>query len=279
MGLLFRLAWRTLLARPTLALLAILLLSISTALLFGLYASVNVLSSLRGSLLNEIAIEIELSDFSDSTRTEMESLLKQRPDVLSIQSLSAREVLDEVERELGESLREVLTENPFPPIVRVKLKSPSPAAVEQFLGDVSQWPGVLQVVYPHDLWQKFENWIAALRGRTGYFAGALALAGWALVGLSLRAILRNRRPAWHLLLLLGLRPRELEIVQLVMELVIGTVAGLIAAALIHFGWTVSQWLLSTPLPAPTAYVPGSLAVAICLAVLAGIWAPRAAREI
>lgn len=279
MGLLFRLAWRTLLARPTLALLAVLLLSISTALLFGLYASVNVLSSLRGSLLNELAIEIELSDFSDSTRAAIGTRLEQRSDVLSIQSLSAREVLDEVEEELGESLRDVLTENPFPPIVRVKLKSPSPSAVEQFLGDVRQWSGVLQVVYPRELWQKFETWISALRGRTGYFAGALALAGWVLVGLSLRAILRNRRNAWHLLLLLGLKPRELEIVQLLIELVIGTIAGLIAAALIHLGWTVSQWLLATPLPPPTAYVPGSLAVAICLAVLAGIWAPRAAREI
>ena len=108
MGLLFRLSWQTLIARPTLALLAVLLLSLSTSLLAGLIISVQTISSLKGSLLNDLSIEIELSTPNDSLQTALARELRNRPDVLAVTSLAPREVLEEVEQELGESLRDIL---------------------------------------------------------------------------------------------------------------------------------------------------------------------------
>jgi len=279
MSLLLRLALRTLVARPTLALLAVLLLALATSLVYGLYVSVDVLSSLRSSLLNELAIEVELADAGDSTQTSIAARLTQRSDVASIQSLSALDVLNEVEQDMGESLRDVLTENPFPPIIRVRLNSSSQPAIEAFQSEIERWPGVLHVVYPKELWQKFDNWISALRGRTGYVALAFAIGSWVLVGLSLRAMLRNRSGAWRLLLLLGLRPRELEVTQLLIELFLGLLGGLIASGVVFTAWTLAQWLLATPLPMPGAILAGSTVVAVLLAILAGVWAPRPAKEL
>lgn len=274
MRLLLKLTWRSMLARPTLTVLAILLLAVSTALLYGLYVSVNALSAVKSSLIDNLAIEIELSNPSDSSRLPMESRLKQRPDVLDVKSLSARDVLDEIELELGESLRDVLTENPFPPILRVKLLTPNPDASKLFVEEVSAWPGVLRVVYPRDLWAKFDNWIASLKGRIGYLAGLFALLGWVFGGLSLRAILRNRRTAWQLFLLLGLKTSDLLIVQLLLAVTLGLLGGLLAAAAVQVAFVIGAWLLAMPLLAPAGSIFGCIALCIGLACFANVWAPR-----
>lgn len=278
MGMLLRLTWRTIAARPTLTVLAVLLLAFSTVVLYGLVMSASIIGTLRGTMLSELAIEIELSDYNDSTRTGYVELLRTRPDVLSVNSLSARDVLDEVEQELGESLREVLSENPFPPILRVKLRNPAPETIEGFVSEVSTWSGVLQVVYPKELWKKFDNWMAALRGRAAYVVAAIALIGWTLVGLTLRAILRGRRQAWQLLLLLGARPRDLEITHLLIEVLIGVVAGLAAATLIYVVLLLGGWLLLFPIVAPQGWMVMCIITALCLSMLAGVWAPRPSRQ-
>ncbi len=278
MGLLFRLTWRTIAARPTLAVLAVLLLAMTTAMLYGLIVSASVVKTLRESLISELAVEIELADYSDSTRFVFAETLRQRSDVLSVKSLSARDVLEEAEQELGESLRDVLSDNPFPPILRVQLRNPMPERIELFIDEVAAWPGVLQAVYPRDLWRKFDKWMAALRGRVAVIVGLIALIGWALVGLSLRAILRNRRSAWQLLSMLGIKPRDLEVLQLNIELVLGLFAGAFAVGIIYLGLVAAGWLLLRPIEAPTGWIPGCLAMAILLSVLAGIWAPRPSKE-
>lgn len=274
MRLLLKLTWRSMLARPTLTVLAILLLAVSTALLYGLFVSVKALSAVKSSLIENLAIEIELSNPSDSTRLAMESRLRQRPDVLDVKSLSARDVLDEVELELGESLSDVLTENPFPPILRVKLLAPNPHLSKLFVEEVAAWPGVLRVVYPRDLWAKFDNWIASLKGRIGYLSLLFALFGWVLGGLSLRAILRNRRSAWQLFLLLGLRTRDLLIVQLLLAVTLGLLGGLLAATVLQSAFVIGAWLFAMPLHAPAGSIFGCVALCIVLAISANVWTPR-----
>lgn len=278
MGLLFRLSWQTLIARPTLALLAVLLLSLSTSLLAGLIISVQTISSLKGSLLNDLSIEIELSTPNDSLQTALARELRNRPDVLAVTSLAPREVLEEVEQELGESLRDILTENPFPPILRVKLRAPTRESLDQFVTEISAKPGVLQAIYPRDLWERLDDWIAKLRGKTAYIIGALAVFAWILVGLALQAILRNRRTAWQLMLMLGIRPRDLELVQLIIEIVLGLLAGLVSILVLRAGMMFVGWLILTPISAPSGWVLLSLGSAVALAILAGFWAPRPARE-
>lgn len=278
MGLLFRLTWRTISARPTLAVLAILLLAMTTAMLYGLIVSASVISSLRGSLINELAVEIELADYTDSTRFTLAETLRQRPEVLSVKSLSARDVLEEAEQELGESLRDVLSDNPFPPILRVKLRKPTPEQIELFVDEVATWPGVLRAVYPRDLWRKFDAWMAALRGRAALIIGALAVLGWLLVGLSLRAILKNRRSAWKLLTMLGIKPRDLEFVQLMIEIVLGLLAGVLAVGLIHLGLVAAEWLLLSSIEPPSGWVLGCFGTSLLLSVLAGIWTPRPSKD-
>jgi len=269
MGLVFRLAWQTLVARPTLALLAVLLLALSTALLYGLIVSVNVIVSLRGSLLSDLSVEIELSTQGDSLQNSLVDELEARPDVLSVQSLSPREVLEEVERELGESLTNILTDNPFPPILRVKLREPTLESLDTFLTEISDRPGVLQAVYPRDLWLRLEEWIAALRGRIAFVVGAFSLLGWILVGLSLRAILKNRRTAWQLLILLGIQPRDLELTQLLLEICLGVFAGLIAAVVIQGGLILASWFLLGPIETPTNWILISVTISTGLVILAG----------
>lgn len=277
MRLVIRVVWTTLFARPTLSFLTISLLACATTFLYGLYASVEVVDSLRNAFIQELAVEIELSDYSDSTRQVYEHELKLRPDVLTVQTLSAREVLDEVERELGESLRDVLTENPFPPIFRVRLRNPSPDALQSFAEEVSGWPGVLQVIYPRSLWEKFDSLLAALRGKFAVTAGTFALACWVLAGLSLRAIFRFRSPVWQLLLLYGLELRSLFIMRIVLAAFIGLCGGLMSVAVLYFGRRLTEWLLLTQVTLPSNWVLGCILGAILLALTAGVWVPRLAR--
>lgn len=278
MSLVLTFTRRTLFARPTLSVLTVLLLAISTSVLYGLYASISILGSVRTSLIKELAIEIELSDPSDSLRSALEDQLRSRSDVLQVQSLSANDVLQEMEQELGESLSDALTGNPFPPILRVKLREPSPLTSETFIREVSDWPGILRIVYPQKLWRKFDLWVESLKGRTGYFAALFALAGWVLSGLALRAIFRNRLANWHLLLLLGFRPRDLDLIVLFVEILLGAVAGLLAAALVQGAFWVAAWLFALPLPLPPGAAIYCVLVAIALSILGGIWAPRPARD-
>lgn len=277
MKLLFALAWRTIAARPTLALLGGLLLALTTSLLCGLLIAVSVISETRGSLLNELAIEIELTDNDPVLRESLTQQLRAHPDILAVQALSPSEVLAEVERELGESLIHALPENPFPPILRVKLREPTPERIAGFITHAQSWAGVRKVVYPRELSGKLDNWIAALRGRVGIVIALAALIGWTLVGLSIRAMLRNRRAAWQLLLLTGIRPMRLLFVQLIIMFALGIMAGLVSIVILNTAIQVGSWLFLSTLATPTVWPIWCLAAATMLGLLAALWAPRLSR--
>ena len=257
--------------------LTVLLLAVASALLCGLFASLSVLTTLKGSLFRDLAIEIELATPADSARAALVAELRARPDVLSVESLSANEVLSEMELELGESLRGILTENPFPPIVRVKLRDPRPELIEAFITDAAQRQQVLQVVYPRDLAARLDHWTVTLRGRAGYLAVLFAVAGWMLAGLALRAIIRSRWSSSELLVLLGLRPRDLKLAHLLASVILGLLAGLFAVLFVHSALRLVGWMLLTELPTPAGLFGWSCAVSVGLAVLASLWAPRTSK--
>jgi cell division protein FtsX len=267
-------ALRALASRPTLTLLALILLTLSATLIASIAGSLYFLSSLRGSLLSDLAVEIELT--SDSTKQDVYQKLSARRDVQSSLYLTPSEVLHEIERETGESVRDLLQENPFPPLIRVKLRAPTLAQLDVFVADVKAWPGVLDASYPKRLWERLDQLAVSLRGKFGMLAGLFALLAWSLVGLTLRAMLRYRQATWELLLQLGLHPRDLSWIKLMMEIALGLLAGVVSALALYGLAILAGWALLQPVEVPYYLLGATVGGAVALAVLAGLWIPSRA---
>lgn len=272
--LLASLALRTLVSRPTLTLLALILLTLSATLVATIAGSLHFLGSLRGSLLSDLSVEIEL--LSDSTKQDVLARLNALSDVQASSYLAPSEVLAEVERETGETVRDLLQENPFPPLVRVKLRAPTIVQLDRFVTDAKTWPGVLDASYPKGLWERLDQLAASVRGNFGIVAGLIALLAWALVGLSLRAMLRYRQAKWELLLQLGLHPRDFTWIKLILEAVLGLVAGGLAALALLGLSILAGWVLLQPIAIPLWLFGATAGGAVALALLTGVWIPARA---
>jgi cell division protein FtsX len=269
-----RLGWSTLRSRPTLTVLAILLLGLGTGLLGALVGTTKLLHDLQTNYLSALTLEVELQDESAALREQIMGRLETWPGLSSLQFVGKEQVLAELQRETTDDLLRLFGFNPFPALIRVQFTHTNLSVLDSLSAAVRTEPGVRAVTYPRELWTKTSNLMSRLQGDVGLFAVVLALLSVGLVGLCMRAQVRNRASTWELLSLLGLSDRSFGHALLVQELCIGVGAGLLACALL---WSLSvlfSWVFIRAVSFDFWFYVLIVLAAISLALLAGLFTPR-----
>ncbi len=270
----FRLGWSTLRSRPTLSALAVLLLTLGTAILSALGGSAITLANLKTEFLSALTVEIELSMTDDSTRMAIMAEAEKWPGAEFVQYVPAEVVLDEVQRESGDSLLLLFGYNPFPDLIRIRFGHTEINTVDSLTSAARHWPGVRAVVYPRKLWSEVTRWVSRLRGDIGLSAFLLSFVAVGLVGLCLRAQVRYRTATWEFLSLLGMSHRTLTLALVAQELIVGILGAIGSVLALWLICGFAGWLLVREVALPFWYYVSVFLGGCTLSLVAGLLSPR-----
>ncbi len=275
-GLAFRLGWGTLRSRPTLSILAVGLLALGTALMTGLFGTVFLLRNLQSQFLTAMTVELELVKDTDSSRVAVMARAEAWPGVEFVQYLSPPEVLQEVQKETGEDLQGLFGVNPFPALVRVRFAQTDMTTLDQLTKEASAWSEISEVVYPRTLWSDLQRLASRVQSTFGWPTALFAIVVIGLVGLCLRAQVRNLRATWEFLILSGMSRQTMSLSLLVQAGIVGLIAGLIACGLLSALTSAYSLLLLRDVAFPLWFHLSVILVSVLLAVIAGLFSPRKA---
>lgn len=271
--LILRIGFGLLRSRPTLAVLAVLLLALSSAMISGLSGTAYLLRSVERGLMESLEMELELVDESEATRAGVLSRLQKWPGVQRVRYVSPEEILTEIEATTGEKLRDLFGTNPFPGVMRVRISSTERDQLDSRAAEARNWPQVSAVAYPRNLWQDLERLQRTVRRYSLRIALATALTALLLTGLCFRAQIRSRADEWRLLQHFGMSRRALIVSQVVQAGVTGVIGGALANVLVASVASVYQYLLLTSeVRFPTNTYLQASAVALGIALAAGLGA-------
>jgi cell division protein FtsX len=271
----FKLGLGTLRSRPTLTILAVGLLALGTVVLGGLFGAIYLLRGLEGELMSGLSVEIELvAGLSEHDRTEIITHAEQWPGAEFVQYVPAEKLLDEIQHETGEDLRALFGSNPFPPIIRVQFGFADQSVLDSLTEAARQWEGVSTVAYPKKLWGEISRLMDRLTGNLGIAAFVFALIAVGLVGLCLRAQVRNRMESWEFLSLFGMSQATLNLALLSHELIVGITGGILACGILLLSTVGLSWLLLHTISFPIWFYLSICLLSIALSVLAGLFSPR-----
>lgn len=264
----------TLRSRPTLTMLAVVLLALGASLMGGLTGTIYLLKGIQAEFLSALTVEIELTDDSDSLRTQISAMAESWPGVEFVQYVSPITAMREIEQEIGENISGLFGSNPFPPLIRVRFGQTTLTTLDSLSAFARDLEGVTAVVYPKQLWQRLNELMDDIQGSTGWLAMLLAAAAVALVGLCMRAQVRYRALTWELVGLLGMSERTLGFSLLIQEGIIGFLGGLLACLILWLLTLIAGWLLLHEVGFPCWFYLTVWLAAVALSILAGIFSPR-----
>lgn len=241
----------TLLARPGLSVLAVLLLAFALWLSAAILGTLLLLQNLRAEILGTLAADIELHhDITDAQRARIAKLAATWPGVAEVSYISPDSALRIHSAEVGENLADAFGDNPFPAVLRVQLRRVSLEEMNRLATAAIEWEGVADVVYPREILRRLGDLAAKIRGSGGVAALGFALVSFLMVWLALRAQFLGRRKEWRLLVLLGMTTGDLNCIGQVQALMVGAIGGLAASAgayaLIYLYDTVFLETMSLP---------------------------------
>ncbi|MFH1010231.1 MAG: permease-like cell division protein FtsX [bacterium] len=243
---------QTLLARPGLSVLAVLLLAVALWLCAATFGTLLLLQNLRAEILKTLAADIELRhDITDVQRARIANLAATWSGVAEVSYISPDSALRIHSAEVGENLEDIFGDNPFPPVLRVRLHRVSLREMNRLAMAAIGWEGVADVVYPRELLRQLGDLAAKIRGSGGLAALGLVLLSFLMVWLTLRAQFLGRRKEWRLLMLLGMSGYGLRRIGQVQAVIVGAIAGLLASggacALVYLYNIVFLETMSLPL--------------------------------
>lgn len=271
----FSLGFGTLRTRPTLSILAVCLLALGTVALGGLFGSIYLLRGLENEFISGLNLEIELTaGLPEFQRTDIMSRAEQWPGAEFVQFVPPELTLEEIQKETGEDLRQLFGMNPFPPMIRVRFNATSQTTLDSLVFAARRWSGVNAVAYPKKLWSEINGLLDRLTGQLGYAAALLSLVSMVLVGLCLRAQVRNRTESWDFLSLFGMSTATFNLALFAQELIVGFIGGLLACLILLFLTAGYSWLFLRPLALPFWFYACIWMMAMVLAILAGLFSPR-----
>ncbi len=262
--------WQTLRSRPGLSVLAIALLTFSLGLCAVVFGTLLAMQNLRQNLLENLTASVELQrDVTDNRRAQITTVIQRWPGVAAVTYLSSDSLLRLHSNEVGENLEDVFGGNPFPPELHIRFTDISYKHIDSLIAKAARWEGVADIVYPRDLWERLDTFIARLRG--GVFIGAVIIlvVSLILIGLVLRAQFSGRREEWRLLLLLGMTPAGLRTIALAQAASIGMIAGVftvIGVWMLQYTYSI---VFLDPISLPPGFYPLLLLAGIVLTLFVG----------
>ena len=261
---------QTLRSRPGLSVLAVALLTFSLGLCATVFGTLLTLQDVRQNLLENLTASVELQrDVTDKRQAQITTVIKRWPGVAGVTYISPDSLLRFHSNEVGENLQDIFGGNPFPPELHIRFADISYQHIDSLIAKAARWEGVTDIIYPRELWERLDTFIARLRGGALIGAVMILLASLVLIWLVLRAQFAGRREEWRLLLLLGMTPAGLRTIALVQAVTVGAIAGVLTGLgmwALHYAYTI---VFLDQISLPTGFYPLILLAGIVLTLLVG----------
>jgi cell division transport system permease protein len=269
-------AWRGLRAEPAAALLSVIVMGLALYIPCMLY-----LTARTGEIYSrQIRAQVKLRAYLLETASgPFDSLIKEiqaRPGVRAARFRSRGELLDELEADLGSGLLTGLPGNPLPRAIdiRVTPDMANEAGLDSLATSVQRHPDVEEVVYGRAWAHRADQFFSEVQWFLGSLTLLLALLVLAIAANIVRLIVRTRREAIGVWLLLGASPLYARLPYYVEGTLMGIGAALVALGLLY---PTSVWL--------SAYIPAFgfltlaegvflIVIAVGVALLGAVWAAR-----
>lgn len=262
--------WQTLRSRPGLSILAIALLTFSLGLCAAVFGTLLSVQDLRQNLLENLTASVELQrDVTDKRRAQIITVIKRWPGVAEVTYISPDSLLRFHSNEVGENLQDIFGGNPFPPELHIRFADISYEHIDSLIVKAARWEGIADIIYPRELWERLDTFIARLRGGALIGVVIILLTSLVLIGLVLRAQFAGRREEWRLLLLLGMTPAGLRTIALVQAVTVGAIAGVFTGLGVWVLQYVYTVVFLDQISLPTGFYPSLLLAGVVLTLFVG----------
>jgi len=208
MRILFGEAWRGLRSEPTAAIISVLVVGLALYIPAMLYLSSEAGGQYARQIQAQVKIRAYIKDPPGEPPQSLQSRMKALGSVRATRLLSPDSLLAELEAELGGDLLRGLPDNPLPWAVEISVAKgrTSEAALDSLANVLAAFPEVDDVVYGRQWARQAERFFADVRWFLGVVTVGLSLLVFAIAANIIRLIIRARRTAIGVWLLLGATP-------------------------------------------------------------------------
>jgi cell division transport system permease protein len=269
-------AWRGLRAEPSAAMLSVIVMGLALYIPGMLYLTARTGDRYSQQIRAQVKLRAYLHEVAAEPFDSLIRAIQAQPGVRAARFKDRQELLDELESELGPGLLTGLPDNPLPRAIdiRVAPEMAHAAALDSLAVAVQHLPEVEEVVYGRAWAHRADQFFAEVQWFLGLLTLLLALLVLAIAANIVRLIVRTRRVAIGVWLLLGASPLYARLPYYIEGTLMGMGAACVALGLLY---PTSIWL--------SAYLPafgfltlseGLLlgAIALGVALLGAVWAAR-----
>ena len=234
-------AWRGLRSEPGTALLSVVVVGMALYIPSMLYLSAQAGDRFSQQIRSQVKVRVylleEANDPFDTLIAEIEAM----PSVRKATFRDRDDLLKELESELGAGLLDGLPGNPLPRAIDVTVKPDfaTESALDSLAAALQEHPEVEEVVYGRAWAHRADRFFSQLRFFLGVTTALLAVLVLAIASNIIRLIIRNRREAIGVWLLLGASPLYARLPYYIEGALAGLAGALVTLALLYASCT---WL-------------------------------------
>lgn len=187
-------------------------------------------------LKEQLELSVVLADtVSDDAARDIARRVAAAPYAAATEVITAQQAMDEWNEEEDQDLEEILGANPFSPEVALSLKAnyASQDSIAAISADISQWPGVDEVVIPDaKLVEDMNRNIAHISWILGAIALVMLIISFVLINNTVHLAIYARRFTIHTMQLVGATDAFIRRPFLIDNLLNGLISGLAASAIL-----------------------------------------------
>lgn len=264
MRILFGEAWRGLRSEPSAALLSVVVVGMALYIPSMLYLSAQAGDRFSQQIRSQVKLRVYLREEADGPFDEMIRELRVLPQVRTASYRDRSDLLKELESELGEGLLDGLPGNPLPRAIDVTVKPEfvTETALDALAAVLERFPATQEVVYGRDWARRADRFFGEVRFFLGLVTCALAILVLGIASNIIRLIIRNRREAIGVWLLLGASPLYARLPYYI-EGALAGLAGALVTLVLLFG---TCFWLSGYVPSFEFFTPGEAVTFTLLSV-------------
>ena len=267
-------AWRGLRSEPAAALLSVIVVGLALYIPSMLYLSAQAGDRFGRQIRAQVKLRAYLLEDADGPFDAVASEFEALPQVRKATFRNRDDLLSELEAELGDGLLAGLPGNPLPRAIDIQVhpEYATQPSLDSLADLLSLFPAVDEVVYGRAWAHRADRFFTQVRYFLGIITAALALLVLAIASNIIRLIIRNRREAIGVWLLLGASPLYARLPYYIEGALAGLAGALVTLSLLYatFLWLsqyVSVFAFFTPVET-AAFMVTAVSMAVIGAILA-----------
>jgi cell division transport system permease protein len=228
-------AWRGLRSEPGTALLSVVVVGMALYIPSMLYLSARAGDRFSQQIRSQVKMRVYLHEDADGPFDAFIAEMEAMPPVRKATFRDRDDLLKELESDLGAGLLDGLPGNPLPRAIDVTVKPDfaTESALDSLASELQRHPEVEEVVYGRAWAHRADRFFSQLRYFLGVITLLLAVLVLAIASNIIRLIIRNRREAIGVWLLMGASPLYARLPYYIEGALAGLAGALVTLSLLY----------------------------------------------